>query len=76
MIASAILRAQRQTTQASATILATGVAATAYVRVAAKTGVEVEPLPEGCTVKAVEIGGAEDTAWAIFVMDDAVSVEV
>ena len=48
---------------ASATILAAGVEPTAHVLVAARKGVEEEPLPEGCTVKAaVEGGRAEDTA--------------
>ena len=50
-------------------------AVTAHVRVAEDTGVKAEPLPKGFTVQKVEGGGAEDTAWAIFFMDDAVSVE-
>ena len=33
-------------------------------------------MPDNCTVKTVEGGGAEDIAWVVFVMDDAVSVEV
>ena len=49
---------------------------TAHVRIAEQTGVEAEPLPEGCTGKEVEGGGADDTAWVVFFMDDAVSVEV
>ena len=51
-------------------------AATAHVRVAEHAGVEAEPLPECCTVKEVEGGGAEDPACVVFFMDDAVSVEV
>ena len=51
MISSVIQQAQRQTTRASATILEAGTAATAHVQVAALTGVEARPLPEGCTVK-------------------------
>ena len=74
--ASAIPQALRQTTRASATILDAGVAATAHVRIAEQVGVEAEPLPEGCTVEEVEGGGAADTAWVVFFMDDAVSVEV
>ena len=76
LVASAIHQAQRQTTRASATIMNAGVAATAHVRIAEHTRVEAEPLPEGCTVKEVEGGGAEDTAWVVLFMDDAVSVEV
>ena len=68
--------AQRQTTWALVTILAAGVVATARVQVAAHTGVEMEPLPESCTVKPVEGGGPEDTAWVVFFTDDTVSVEV
>ena len=76
VIASAVQQAQRQMTRASATILEAGVLAAAHVRVAANTGIEAEPLPEGCTVAEVEGGGAADTAWVIFFMDDALSVEV
>ena len=76
VIASAIQQAQRQTTRASATILTTGVAATARVRVAAHTGLEVKPLPESCMAKAVEGRGIENAAWVVFCIDDAVSVEV
>ena len=71
MIASAIQQAQRQMTRASATIPGAGVAATAYVRIAAHTGIKAKPLPEGCTVEEAEGGGAEDTAWVVFFMDGA-----
>ena len=76
VIASAIQQAQRQTTRASATILAAGKEATAHVQVAGHTGVAVEPLPRGCIVAEAEGGGEEDPAWVVFFMDDAVSVEV
>ena len=46
------------------------------VRIAEQTGVEAQPLPESCTVKEVEWRGADDTAWVVLFMDDAVSVEV
>ena len=55
--------------------MAARVAAIAHVRVVEHTGVEVEPLPESCTVKAVKGRRAEGTAWVVF-MHYAVSVEV
>ena len=76
MVASAIQQAQRQPMRASETTLDAGVAATAHVRIAEHNGVETEPLPEGCTVNKVEGGGADDTAWVVFFMDDAVSLDV
>ena len=74
--ASVIQQAQRQTTKASATILAAGKVATAHVQVAGRTGVAVEPLPQVSIVETVRGGGEEDPAWGGFFMDDAVSVEV
>ena len=76
VIASAIQQAQRQMIRASAAILEAGVAVKAHVRVADHTGIEAEPLPEGCTVEEAERGGAEDPARVVFFVDDAVSVEV
>ena len=72
----AIQQAQRQTTNASATILAPGKVATAHVQVAGHTGVAVEPLPRGSIVEEVEGEGEKDPAWVVFFMHDAVSVEV
>lgn len=69
VITSAIEHAQRQMIRASVTILAVGVAATEHVLVVADTGVVAKPLPKSCTV------GAEDTAYMVIVLDDAVSVE-
>ena len=69
MIASAIQPAQRQTTKASATILAGVKEATAHVQVAGHTVVAIEPLSRDCIVEEVKAGGGSS-------MDDAVSVEV
>ena len=45
-------------------------AVTAHVWVAAHAGIEAEILPEGLHNKSGTGGGAEDTAWVIFFMDD------
>ena len=60
MIVSGIHQAQRQTTRASPTILAAEMVATGHARVATHTGVDMEPLPERCTVKTVEGRGGEN----------------
>ena len=57
-------------------ILEAGGAATAHIRAVEHPGVEVELLPEDCTVGYVKRGGVEDIPWVDFFIDDAVSADV
>ena len=46
------------------------------VGVAEPTRKDVEPLSPGCRFLKVRSGGERDSAWVIFFVDDAISIEV
>ena len=46
------------------------------VGVAEPTRKDVEPLSPGCRFLKVRGGGERDSAWVLFFVDDAISIEV
>ena len=76
MISAAIQYAQRITTRASASFSHAGDRAVEHVAIALSTGRPVASWPAECVVRPAEGGGADDPAFVVFFMDDAISAEV
>ena len=76
VISAAIQYAQRITTRASASFSHAGDRAVEHVAIALSTGRPVASWPAECVVRPAEGGGADDPAFVVVFMDDAISVEV
>ena len=76
VISAAIQHAQRNTTRASASFSQAGDRAVEHVAIAPSTGRPVASWPAECVVRPAEGGGADDPAFVVFFMDDAISAEV
>ena len=76
VISAAMQHAQCNTTRASASFSQAGDRAVEHVTIAPSTGRPVVGWPAECVVRPAKGGGANDTAFVVFFMDDAISIEV
>ena len=75
-MSAAMQHAQRHTTKSSASFSHAGDRAVAHVEIAPRTGRPVVAWPAECEVRPAEGGGANDPAFVVFFIDDAISIEV